>query len=209
MVQLYRDKTKVIPIGLDEADYPHASQELKDRWTARSPKPYFLFVGVLRYYKGLHTLIGAAKNVYADILIAEEGPMEAELKAQAVRARLTNVHFLGAVSDLDKAALLELCAAFVFPAHLRSEAHGLSLVEAAMFGKPMISCEIGTGTSFVKKAWRDGDCRAARKCGRTCKCDAGDSLQRRRCTSDFQSLRSISIANFAFKDNDAIIYKAV
>jgi len=25
----------------------------------------------------------------------------------------------------------------------------LSLVEAAMFGKPMISCEIGTGTSFI------------------------------------------------------------
>src|SRR5690606_7759130 len=77
---------------------------------------------------------------------------EGELRAQA--AGLANIHFLGAVSDLDKAALLELCTAFVFPSHLRSEAYGLSLVEAAMFGKPMISCEISTGTSFVN---RDGE----------------------------------------------------
>ncbi len=30
------------------------------------------------------------------------------------------------------------------------------LVEASMFGKPMISCEIGTGTSFVNKDGETG-----------------------------------------------------
>lgn len=149
VLQRYRDKTEVIPIGLHEADYPRASEKLKDKWNARFPKPFFLFVGVLRYYKGLHTLITAAKDIGADILIVGKGPMEDDLKAQATTARLSNIHFLGTISDLDKAALLELCTAFVFPSHLRSEAYGLSLVEAAMFGKPMISCEIGTGTSFV------------------------------------------------------------
>ncbi len=156
VLQRYRDKTEIIPIGLDEADYPRASEELKDSWKSRFPKPFFLFVGVLRYYKGLHTLIKAARDVDADILIAGEGPMEGELKAQAVRAGLSNVQFLGPIGDLDKAALLELCTAFVFPSHLRSEAYGLSLVEAAMFGKPMISCEIGTGTSFVNKDGETG-----------------------------------------------------
>lgn len=156
VLQRYRDKTEIIPIGLDEADYPRASEELKDSWIARFPKPFFLFVGVLRYYKGLHTLIEAAKHVDADILIAGEGPMESELRAQAARVDLAKVHFLGAVSDVDKAALLELCTAFVFPSHLRSEAYGLSLVEAAMFGKPMISCEIGTGTSFVNQNGQTG-----------------------------------------------------
>ncbi|TCQ98197.1 glycosyl transferase family 1 [Neorhizobium sp. JUb45] len=154
VLQRYRDKTEVIPLGLDEADYPHASAQLKDGWKARFPRPFFLFIGVLRYYKGLHTLIEAAKHVDADILIAGEGPVEGDLKNQAARAGLSNVHFLGPISDLDKAALLQLCTAFVFPSHLRSEAFGLSLVEAAMFGKPMISCEIGTGTSFVN---RDGE----------------------------------------------------
>lgn len=156
VLQRYRGKTEIIPIGLDEADYPRAPTALKDGWKMGFPKPFFLFVGVLRYYKGLHTLIKAAKHVNADILIAGEGPMERELKAQVSEAGLSNVHFLGSITDLDKAALLELCTAFVFPSHLRSEAYGLSLVEAAMFGKPMISCEIGTGTSFVNKHGETG-----------------------------------------------------
>ena len=45
--------------------------------------------------------------------------------------------------------MLELCYAVIFPSHLRSEAYGMTLLEAAMYGKPMISCEIGTGTTFI------------------------------------------------------------
>ena len=45
--------------------------------------------------------------------------------------------------------MLTLCEATVFPSHLRSEAFGISLLEGAMFGKPMISCEIGTGTTYI------------------------------------------------------------
>jgi rhamnosyl/mannosyltransferase len=112
------------------------------------PDRFLLFVGVLRYYKGVHILLEAAKHNGLDIVIVGSGPMEAELK-QAAGQNLHNIHFLGSLSDNDKIALLELCAGFVFPSHLRSEAFGLSLVEAAMFGKPMISCEIGTGTSYV------------------------------------------------------------
>jgi rhamnosyl/mannosyltransferase len=46
-------------------------------------------------------------------------------------------------------ALLKLCYAVAFPSHLRSEAFGISLLEGAMFGKPMISSEIGTGTTYI------------------------------------------------------------
>jgi glycosyltransferase involved in cell wall biosynthesis len=59
------------------------------------------------------------------------------------------VDFVGPVADDDKIALLTLCHALTFPSHLRSEAFGISLLEAAMFGKAMISTEIGTGTSYV------------------------------------------------------------
>ena len=38
-----------------------------------------------------------------------------------------------------------------FPSNLRTEAFGIALLEAAYFGNPLISCEIGTGTSFVNK----------------------------------------------------------
>ena len=56
---------------------------------------------------------------------------------------------MGYQSDEDKVALLELCYAVVFPSYLRSEAFGISLLEGAMYGKPLISSEIGTGTCFI------------------------------------------------------------
>jgi glycosyltransferase involved in cell wall biosynthesis len=148
-LQRHKSRIKIIPNGLDQSDYPAASSIVKERWKTRFPKPYFLFVGVLRYYKGLHVLVEAAKSTSTDIVIAGDGPMRETLESQAKANNINNLHFVGLVTDEDKCALLDGCTAFVFPSHLRSEAFGMSLVEAAMFGKPMISCEIGTGTSFV------------------------------------------------------------
>src|SRR5690606_26566538 len=37
-----------------------------------------------------------------------------------------------------------------------SEAFGISLLEGAMFGKPMISSEIGTGTSYINSHGETG-----------------------------------------------------
>ncbi|MFI3197445.1 MAG: glycosyltransferase, partial [Methylococcaceae bacterium] len=59
-------------------------------------------------------------------------------------------------SDEDKVALLTLCYGVVFPSHLRSEAFGISLLEGAMYGKPLISSEIGTGTTFINIADKTG-----------------------------------------------------
>ncbi|MBB3570760.1 glycosyltransferase family 4 protein [Rhizobium sp. BK491] len=148
VLERFKSKTTVIPLGLDEADYPKPDEAMLARWRGRLPDRFLLFVGVLRYYKGVHILLEAAKRNGLDIVIVGSGPLEAELK-QAAGQNQHNIHFLGSLSDNDKIALLELCAGLVFPSHLRSEAFGLSLVEAAMFGKPMISCEIGTGTSYV------------------------------------------------------------
>lgn len=145
----FREKTRVIPIGIDQSTYPIASAALLQKWRDRIGPRFFLFVGVLRYYKGLHILLDALKDTNYPVVIMGAGPTEIALKDQAQRLGLQHVHFTGALPDEDKVALLELCYAFVFPSHLRSEAFGISLLEAAMFGKPMISCEIGTGTSFV------------------------------------------------------------
>lgn len=152
----YQNKLEVIPLGLDEHDYPPPSDAVREKWKIQFSRPFLLFVGVLRYYKGLQFLIAAAKDIKADIVIVGEGPMKRSLTKQATELAADNVHFLGNVTDIDKAALLELCTAFVFPSHLRSEAYGLSLVEAAMFGKPMISCDIGSGTSFVNVHGKTG-----------------------------------------------------
>ena len=147
----YRHKTEVIPIGLDKSSYPTASPELLAKWQSKFGERFFLFVGMIRYYKGLDFLLDAAHGTEYPVVIVGAGPVEAELKERAARLKLHNVHFLGALSDEDKVALLALCYAVILPSHLRSEAFGVSLLEGAMYGKPMISCEIGTGTSYINK----------------------------------------------------------
>ena len=145
----YRDKTRVITFGLDKSSYVEPDGARMDHWRARVGPKFFLFVGVLRYYKGLHILLDAVAGTDYPVVIVGAGPIEAELKAHAVRLGLKNVHFVGAVDDHDKAALLKLSYAVSFPSHLRSEAFGISLLEGAMYGKPMISSEIGTGTTYI------------------------------------------------------------
>jgi len=149
VLQQYRDKTVVIPIGLDESSYPMPSQELVDKWRAEVGEQFFLFVGMIRYYKGLHILIEALQGTEYPVLIVGSGPVQAELKQHATRLGLNNIRFLGALPDEDKVALLQLSRALVFPSHLRSEAFGISLLEGAMYSKPMISAEIGSGTSYI------------------------------------------------------------
>jgi rhamnosyl/mannosyltransferase len=149
VLQAYRDKLTVIPIGLEEASYPKPDAERVRHWQGRLGQDFFLFVGVLRYYKGLHILLDACVNRPHQVVIVGAGPVEQELKEQAARLGLRNVHFLGAVTEEDKVALLQLCRAVVFPSHLRSEAFGVTLLEGAMYGKPLISSEIGTGSSYV------------------------------------------------------------
>jgi glycosyltransferase involved in cell wall biosynthesis len=150
----YRDKTRIITYGLDKTTYPPPDPERLAYWRDKVGIKFFLFVGVLRYYKGLHVLLDAVENTDYPVVIVGAGPIELELKAHAARLGLNHVMFVGALDDADKVALLTLCYAMAFPSHLRSEAFGISLLEGAMFGKPMISSEIGTGTTYINI---DGD----------------------------------------------------
>lgn len=146
----HRPKVSVIPIGLDGPAPEHQpTPQRMQAWRQRLGPRFFLFVGVLRYYKGLDFLLQAAQGTQMPIAIVGDGPQAAALRGQAQHHRLAHVHFLGHLDEADKHALLASCEALVFPSHLRSEAFGLSLVEAAMHAKPMISCDIDTGTSFV------------------------------------------------------------
>lgn len=152
----HKHKTKVIPIGLCKASYPKPSADRLQFWRDKVGVKFFLFVGLIRYYKGLHILLEASKGIDYPIVIVGAGPIEQELYEQANKLGLRNIHFLGYQSDEDKVALLTLCYAVVFPSHLRSEAFGVSLLEGAMYGKPLISSEIGTGTTFINIADETG-----------------------------------------------------
>ncbi|WP_321901296.1 glycosyltransferase [Paraburkholderia tropica] len=148
------ERLKTIPLGIiDYRDAPRpddADRALAER-LGLGDEPYFLALGVLRYYKGLHTLVEAARSIKAKLVIAGSGPERARLEAMAKQLGATNVIFAGQVTHDEKVALLRGCRAMVLPSQVRSEAFGMVLVEAAMFGKPMVCCEIGSGTSYVNE----------------------------------------------------------
>jgi glycosyltransferase involved in cell wall biosynthesis len=149
VLRRHRDRTRIITYGLDKSIYPTADPARMAAWRARVGERFFLFIGVLRYYKGLHVLLEAMAGCDYPVVIVGAGPIEIELKTRAAQLGLTHVHFVGQVDEDDKVALLAQCYAMAFPSHLRSEAFGISLLEGAMYGKPMISAEIGTGTSYI------------------------------------------------------------
>lgn len=145
----FANRLHIIPLGIVEQGYwCDEDSSTLNRYSLQDDE-FFLFVGVLRYYKGLHNLIEAAGSVHLPIVVAGDGPEGPALRKFASSRAAHNVIFTGQVSDGEKLALMRHCRALVLPSHLRSEAFGMVLVEAAMLGKPLISCAIGTGTSFV------------------------------------------------------------
>jgi glycosyltransferase involved in cell wall biosynthesis len=152
-------KLKTIPLGILNYASDITDDQTNENTLTRlnlGDRPFVLALGVLRYYKGLHTLIEAASKINGMVVIAGSGPKGPALKSQATKLATTNIVFAGQVSEIEKISLLRQCSALVLPSHVRSEAFGMVLVEAAMFSKPMVCCEVGSGTSFVNKHGETG-----------------------------------------------------
>ena len=169
-LQKHASKCMVVPLGIDIERFADAKisksktqnskltiAEHSQLNTQNSKLKTLLFVGRLRYYKGLHVLLDALPLVDAELLVGGTGPEQARLEAQAARLGVADrVRWLGDVADADLPALYHSADVFVLPAHLRAEALGLALIEAMASGLPCISTELGTGTSFVNKDGETG-----------------------------------------------------
>jgi glycosyltransferase involved in cell wall biosynthesis len=151
VLRKYQDKCHIVPIGVQDRASGAPDVNNLSQWRKKIGEGFLLFVGVLRYYKGLHLLLDAMVTLDMPLVIAGNGPEKEALMAQAKKLRLSNVTFLGYVSDADKDSLFRLAKAVVVPSQFRSEAFCITLAEGLMYGKPLISTELGTGTSFVNQ----------------------------------------------------------
>lgn len=155
-------KCAVVPLGVDTRRFAPVDEGPRMKDQGRRTKddetmpvvghssPTVLFVGRLRYYKGLHVLLEAMPHVGATLLIAGAGPERVRLEAQAQELGVAGrVRFLGDVPEEEKPALYRVADVFALPAHLRAEAFGIALAEALASGLPCVSTELGTGTSFA------------------------------------------------------------
>ena len=151
------ERCTVVPIGIEFDRFATPRPDEAARWRARYPGPLLLFVGRLRYYKGLNYLLAAMVEIPATLLIAGDGPEAPALRAQAQALGVAGrVHFLGDVAEADLPGLYQAADVFVLPSSRRSEAYGIALLEAMAAGVAVISTELGTGTSWLNRHGQTG-----------------------------------------------------
>jgi glycosyltransferase involved in cell wall biosynthesis len=111
-----------------------------------------LFVGRLEHRKGVDTLLAAASELAAEgvdfalDVVGAESPNAAyrsSFESSAARdpAFARRVRFAGVVDDAELDRLFRAADVVCVPS--RYESHGVVLVEAMMFGKPIVACGIG------------------------------------------------------------------
>lgn len=144
----FKDRCRIIPLGILPEEFVRPSDDTIAELLRRYGGPYVLFSGRHRYYKGLENLVRASKRIQAPVVIAGDGP---ERKACEALARDLDapVHFAGALNRDDLVAHLYGCDVFAFPSVARSEAYGISMLEAHACGKPVVATTLGTGVEFV------------------------------------------------------------
>lgn len=145
-LRAFASKTVSIPLCL--ADLP--SEHVKTEHS--SMEPFFLFVGVLRYYKGLDSLLTAAKVTGLKVKIIGDGEHMAEIKDRIEREKIVTVELFGRLSEIEKLKLIDRCAALVLPSTSRAEAFGMVLLEAMRAAKPVITTNIDSGMRYVCEA---------------------------------------------------------
>ena len=152
----FKSKCRIIPLGTNVELFtrvdPQRVKELRAQLLAARPDQWLLLsVGRLRYYKGLDDLIRALPAIpNARYVIVGTGPMEAAWQQLARSVGVADrITFAGEIADVDLPQYYAMCDLFVLPANARAEAFGTVIVEALAAGKPVISTEVGTGTSWV------------------------------------------------------------
>ena len=78
----FSEKVDIIPIGIEESSYPCmvSNPDTLEQVREEFGQGFFLFVGVLRYYKGLHILLDAIADANYRVVIVGSGPVEHELR---------------------------------------------------------------------------------------------------------------------------------
>src|SRR5215212_1864139 len=117
-----------------------------EQFQSPQPKPErftALFVGQLRPYKGVDTLLRAWQQVEnADLHIVGDGHERARLQALAAELGLQSVHFHGYVSDERLSEFYAQAHTLILPSNRKAEAFGLVLLEGMAAGCVPISSDL-------------------------------------------------------------------
>jgi len=154
LLSQYRDKCTVIPYGVDLETLGFREGEAAEVESLRRNHEgrLVLFVGVLRYYKGVDVLLRAMIKVKGHLLIVGRGSERKGLEVMADQLGIASrVSFLGEISGSRLRILLHASDVFVLPSIDRCEAFGIAQLEAMACGTPVVSSDLPTGVRYVNR----------------------------------------------------------
>jgi len=151
ILKKFEEKCEIIPFGVDYKKFQKLNKENVDL-IKREYGDFILFIGRLTYYKGLSYLIRAMKDVKNNLLIIGDGKKKKDFELMTKNLGLNNrIHFLPSQPEKNLIDFYNASTALVLPSIFKSEAFGIVLIEAMACGKPIVSTELETGTSFVNQ----------------------------------------------------------
>ncbi len=150
------NRCTVIPLGVDVERFSNVSREAVAQCESMLeglPRLRVLFVGRLVYYKGVDVLLKALAAVPdVSAILVGEGPLKSDLKELAGRLGIApRVRFLDPLPDDLYPAIYHCADLFALPSVERTEAFGIVGLEALAAGLPIITTELGTGTSYYNR----------------------------------------------------------
>lgn len=136
----YKNKTQIIPIGIANNKFDNLVRKLK--------KPYkVLSVGRFVEYKGFEYLLEAISRLDEfELDLVGEGHLLNVLREKYACSR---IRFHGNVSEEKKMQLYAEASIFCLPSINRAEAYGVVILEAMQAALPLVTTDIGTGTSYL------------------------------------------------------------
>lgn len=150
VLQAHKERCEVLPYGIPVEQFADRDEEAVARIRAQFGSRLVITVGRLIYYKGFDVLVQAMKNVHGTLLVVGDGPLRAELEAQAHALGIADrVHFLGEIHNRDIAAYYHASDVFALASVARSEAFGIVQLEAMACGVPVVNTSLDSGVPFV------------------------------------------------------------
>jgi len=135
----FSEKVSVVPSTVIKEDYP-APDILSCRKIKAKFGKFLLCIEQPKSNKGLSLLIEAMKEINYNLVIVRSAKNNSRKILENKLSR--NVYFLENITKKRKVNYLNSCSCVILPSVTKKEATETSLLEGAMFGKPLISCDI-------------------------------------------------------------------
>ncbi len=150
-------KIKLIPTGIDASRFHHLPEDgLKENFNLQDEK-IILSVGKLAGHKGTDVLIKAIDilchqfNSKIKLLLIGSGERIFEYRTLVKNLGVQDaIMFLGRVDAITLLKAYGVADVFVFPS--LHESFGITLVEAAACGKPIVSTKVGIAPDIIKES---------------------------------------------------------